>query len=79
MFSNMSTASSSPLLLQGAAAVLSGGTIDVLCHAAVRARNTGVLLAACRSAAGLAALRDLEGQVVAVEAVSCNLYWTAPQ
>lgn len=31
-------------MLQGVVAVLSGGTIDVLCHAAVRARNTGALL-----------------------------------
>lgn len=58
------------LLLQGVVAVLSGGTVDVLCHAAVRARNAGVMLAACRSAAGLQEFRDLEGQLVAVEAVS---------
>jgi hypothetical protein len=51
-------------------AVLGGGTVDMLCHAAVRARNTGVLLAVCRSAVELAAFHDLEGQLVAVEAVS---------
>lgn len=55
--------------LQGVVAVLSGGTINVLCHAAVRARNTSVLLAACCNAAELAALRELEGQLVAVGAV----------
>ena len=60
-------------LLQGVVAVLSGGTVDVLCHAAVRARNAGVLLAACRSAAGLEEFRGLEGQLVAVEAVRFTL------
>lgn len=58
------------LLLQGVTAVLSGGIIDVLCHAAVRARNTGVLLAACREPQLLQELRALEGQLVTVEAVS---------
>jgi hypothetical protein len=60
-------------LLQGVVAVLSGGTVDVLCHAAVRARNAGVMLAACRLATGPEGFRELEGQLVTVEAVSRTL------
>ena len=56
------------LLRQGTVAVLTAGSVDVLCHAAVRARNTGVLLAACRDAGVLEQLRGLHGRRVAVAA-----------
>jgi alpha-glucan,water dikinase len=57
--------------------VLSGGSVDVLCHAAVRARDAGVMLAACRSAAGLEEFRHLEGRLVTVEAAKGSVAVTA--
>ena len=49
-------------------AVLTAGGVDVLCHAAVRARNLGVLLAACRDPALLDGVRALQGGLVAATA-----------
>ena len=49
------------VLLQNVAAVISEQAPDVLSHAAVRARNMGVLLAACHDAAILADLRSHAG------------------
>lgn len=48
--------------------MLTGGSVDVLCHAAVRARNLGVLLAACRDPALLADVRALQGTFVSITA-----------
>ncbi len=54
--------------MQGVVAVMAAGGVDVLCHAAVRARNLGLLLAACRDSALLECVRSLEGAIVSVEA-----------
>ena len=45
-------------------AVITSDTLDVLCHAAVRARNCAVLLATCSDAGLLAGLRQLSGSYV---------------
>jgi len=51
---------------QGAVAVLTPSTIDVLSHSAVRARNTGACFATCYDGEVLSALRALEGKRVAL-------------
>ena len=58
-------------------AVLTPDSPDVLCHAAVRARNCSVLLASCAEPAQLAELRTLSGSYVSltmskVRAASCS-------
>lgn len=47
-------------------AVLAGGTVDVLCHAAVRARNLGVMMVVCRDAALLQGAARQAGSVIQV-------------
>eukprot|EP00899_Mesostigma_viride_P027488 jgi/Mesvir1/7924/Mv11848-RA.3 len=47
----------------GAVAVLTGSTVDVLSHAAVRARNSSVLFATCYDANVLQSLRAMEGGI----------------
>ena len=46
---------------------------DVLCHAAVRARNSGVMFAACFDPQEVARIAQLEGQAVklSIAEVSC--------
>ena len=55
------------VLLQNVAAVISEQAPDVLSHAAVRARNMGVLLAACHDAAILADLRSHAGSTLTMQ------------
>ena len=50
----------------------SGDAPDTLSHLAVRARNMGVVLAACWEQAPLEALRELEGKVVAVSTTAAG-------
>ena len=52
---------------QGVAGVVTSSVPDVLCHAAVRARNSGTLLAACCAAQELAGLVALNGQEVTMQ------------
>lgn len=52
----------------GVVAILSGGTVDVLSHAAVRARNLGVMLAVCRDPDLLHEARRHADAVVCVSA-----------
>lgn len=47
----------------GATAVLSGSSVDVLSHSAVRARNSKVFFATCYDAQVTQSLMALEGQV----------------
>ena len=49
-----------------------GDAPDTLSHLAVRARNLGVVLAACWEQAPLDALRELEGKVVAVSTTAAG-------
>ncbi len=44
--------------------LVTSDTLDVLSHAAVRARNSSVLLASCSDTAALQGLRDLAGRSV---------------
>ena len=46
-------------LMQGVVAVVTGNAPDVLSHAAVRARNSSVMLAACHEEGPLQQLRGL--------------------
>jgi len=46
---------------QGIVAVLVEGTMDVLSHVAIRARNQGVMCVSCTEAAQLEALRSVDG------------------
>ena len=50
--------------LQGAVAAITPDNPDVLCHAAVRARNSGVMFAACFDPQEVARIAQLEGQAV---------------
>ena len=47
-------------------AVITSDTLDVLCHAAVRARNSSVLLASCSQPQALAELAGLAGSHVSL-------------
>ena len=49
---------------QGAVAAITPDNPDVLCHAAVRARNSGVMFAACFDPQEVARIAQLEGQAV---------------
>ena len=51
-------------LLQGCVGLVTPDALDVLSHAAVRARNCSVLLATCSDAAALQGLRALAGRSV---------------
>jgi hypothetical protein len=53
-------------LAQGCVAVITPDTLDVLCHAAVRARNSSVLLASCSQPEALQDLRSLAGSHVSL-------------
>jgi hypothetical protein len=55
-------------------AILSGGTVDVLSHAAVRARNLGVMLAVCRDPDLLHEARRHADAVVCVSAAEVRPY-----
>ena len=66
--------------MQGAVAALTPDSLDVLCHAAVRARNSGVLLACCYDMQEYAQLKALEGKQVTVSVSQVRhqatlLYW----
>ena len=50
--------------LQGCVGLVTPDALDVLSHAAVRARNCSVLLASCSDAAALQGLRALAGRSV---------------
>jgi alpha-glucan,water dikinase len=54
-------------LPEGALAVLTAGSVDVVSHVAIRARNQGVLLATCYDAETFQKLRSWEGQLMHVE------------
>jgi alpha-glucan,water dikinase len=51
----------------GAVAVLTSGSVDVVSHLAIRARNQGVLLATCYDGETFEKLRSREGQFMDVE------------
>jgi alpha-glucan,water dikinase len=64
----------------GATAVLSGSSVDVLSHSAVRARNSKVFFATCYDADTVQSLLTLDGQVglhpplpTAVKPLVCHL------
>ena len=59
--------------MQGVAGVITRQAPDVLCHAAVRARNSGVLLAACHQQAELVHIKSLCGQNVVVQLTQVSL------
>jgi alpha-glucan,water dikinase len=54
-------------LPEGALAVLTSGSVDVVSHVAIRARNQGVLLATCYDVETFQKLRSWEGQLMNVE------------
>jgi alpha-glucan,water dikinase len=54
-------------LPQGALAVLTLGSVDLVSHVAIRARNQGVLLATCYDEETFGKLRSCEGQLMEVE------------
>ena len=54
-------------LLQGAVGVITRDAPDVLCHAAVRARNSAVMLAACFDEEELAGIAAWQGQQVQLQ------------
>ena len=54
----------SGVLLQGCVGLVTADALDVLSHAAVRARNCSVLLATCSDAAALQGLRALAGRSI---------------
>ena len=54
-------------VLQGVVGVVTRSVPDVLCHAAVRARNSATLLAACCDEEELASLAALDGQQVVMQ------------
>lgn len=56
-------------MMQGVVGVVTRNVPDVLCHAAVRARNSAVLLAACTDEEQLASIAALSGQQVVMQAV----------
>ena len=53
-------------------AVITEDAPDVLCHAAVRARNSTVMLAACCDEEELAAIGRWQGQQVCLELAQVN-------
>ncbi|MEW6441677.1 MAG: PEP/pyruvate-binding domain-containing protein [bacterium] len=55
---------------QGAVAILTADRIDVLSHIAIRARNAGVLFAACYEEGPIARLRALAGRAVSIAATA---------
>ena len=55
-------------MMQGVVGVVTCSVPDVLCHAAVRARNSAVLLAACTDEEELASVTALNGQQVVMQA-----------
>lgn len=59
-------------MLQGVVAVITEDAPDVLCHAAVRARNSTVMLAACCDEEELAAIGRWQGQQVCLELAQVN-------
>ena len=52
--------------MQGVVAVVTGNAPDVLSHAAVRARNSSVMLAACHQEGPLQQLRELASRSASV-------------
>lgn len=54
-------------LPEGAVAVISSGSVDVVSHVAIRARNQGVLLATCYDPEIYEELRSLEGRFMKLE------------
>ena len=59
---------------EGAVVVLTSGDCpDVLSHSAVRARNMGVLMAACLSEEGMEGLRAMEGVQVDVTLIGSDV------
>jgi alpha-glucan,water dikinase len=54
-------------LPEGVLAVLTSGSVDVVSHVAIRARNQGVLLATCYDVETFEKLRSWEGQLMNVE------------
>lgn len=54
-------------MVQGVVGVVTQSVPDVLCHAAVRARNSAVLLAACTDKEDLASIAALSGQQVVMQ------------
>ncbi|CAL8469831.1 g9373 [Coccomyxa elongata] len=59
----------------GCAAVITPDTLDVLCHAAVRARNSSVLLASCCQPQALAGLRSLAGRHISLTVAQDEVRW----
>ena len=59
--------------------VVTPDALDVLCHAAVRARNSAVLLASCSDAAALEGLRGLAGRLVALRMRQVRLHAVVAQ
>jgi len=51
-------------LLEGAVAIITGATVDILSHVAIRARNAAILFATCYSPEKFKQLADLEGKMV---------------
>lgn len=60
---------------EGVVAVLSKTDMDVLCHAAVRARATGALLACCTDSELLDPLYKFVGTYVKVQLENGNVTW----
>lgn len=59
--------------LQGVVALLTPDSVDVLSHSAVRARNSGVVMAACFDSDALAAVQQLSGRHVDVNVLQAWL------
>jgi len=56
----------------GATAVLTGSTVDVLSHSAVRARNMGVCFGTCYEPAILDSLTAVEGRIVNIDVANAG-------
>ncbi|BDA43844.1 Alpha-glucan water dikinase, chloroplastic at C-terminar half [Coccomyxa sp. Obi] len=59
----------------GCVAVITPDTLDVLCHAAVRARNCSVLLASCSQPQALDGLRSLAGRHITLTIAQDEVRW----
>ena len=66
-------------MMQGVVGVVTDSVPDVLCHAAVRARNSGTLLAACCDAEELAGIAALDGQRIAMQLLQVRRCITSRQ
>lgn len=59
---------------QGAVGLVTGESVDVLSHCAVRARNAGVLFASCQDVEVLEGLRQLAGGFMRLSTTAVSVF-----